>query len=64
MPANKNPLITSDLSSTIENLDDFLRFLCIASEDDDACHAGMAHSLRLAADAVSWMKAQTITKQQ
>ncbi|WP_136487834.1 hypothetical protein [Vibrio sp. H11] len=56
MPENQNSLITGDLSCTIRNLDEFLRFLCLASEDEDACSPGMGHSLRLAQGAANWVR--------
>ena len=56
MPNNQNNLITGDLSCTIKNLDEFLRFLCAAGEDSEACDPGLAHGLRLAQGASSWIK--------
>ncbi|EGR2700614.1 hypothetical protein DUG79_25690 [Vibrio parahaemolyticus] len=56
MPNNQNSLITGDLSCTIKNLDEFLRFLCAAGEDSEVCDPGLAHGLRLAQGASSWIK--------
>ena len=56
MPNNQNSLITGDLSCTIKNLDEFLRFLCAAGEDSEVCDPGLAHGLRLAQSASSWIK--------
>ncbi|PUZ90846.1 hypothetical protein DC364_23025, partial [Vibrio vulnificus] len=56
MPNNQNSLITGDLSCTIKNLDEFLRFLCAAGEDSEVCDPGLAHGLRLAQGASSWLK--------
>ena len=56
MPNNQNSLITGDLSCTIKNLDEFLRFLCAAGEDSEVCDPGLAHGLRLAQDASCWIK--------
>ncbi len=56
MPNNQNNLITGDLSCTIKNLDEFLRFLCAAGEDSEVCDPGLAHGLRLAQGASSWIK--------
>ncbi|CAK2045722.1 conserved hypothetical protein [Vibrio crassostreae] len=56
MPNNQNNLITGDLSCTIKNLDELLRFLCAAGEDSEVCDPGLAHGLRLAQGASSWIK--------
>lgn len=56
MPNDQNSLITGDLSCTIRNLDEFLRFLCAAGEDSEVCEPGMSHGLRLAYGASHWIK--------
>ncbi|PSW53060.1 hypothetical protein [Photobacterium leiognathi] len=52
---NKNILVTGDRSSTIKNLDEYMRFLCIAAEDDDVCSEGFSHALKTAHDAIRWL---------
>lgn len=56
MSNNQNHLITDDLSCTIKNLDEFMSFLCAASEDDDMCDPGLAHAIRLASGASGWIR--------
>ncbi len=64
MPGNQNSLITGDLSCTIRNLDEFLCFLCMASEDSESCEPGMAHGLRLAQGAANWIRQEVRAKQE
>ncbi len=52
----QNRLITGHFSSTISNLDGFLRMLCAASEDDELCDPGLAQGLNLARQASQWLK--------
>lgn len=50
MPSNNSKSQDFPLES-ISDLSDFLSFLACASEDEELCHPGLSHSIRLASAA-------------